>query len=243
MFEQYKKCSASLTLEKQNEALKWARKPLSPKAKAAQNEARKEARKLLSPEVKAAQNQEKNEAWRKALNSLSQKAKSAQNQKRNEAQNKARKSAAQDKNSAADAYLEDLASRILDMVDISKADIDFMADEQRFARHPNLALTYYHLCSSHPDAFVFNDECLNGEEGEKVCKRLMEAIGPPIGKTEAVQCQESATVSQYLCNQVSDGYKWRWFLGWIQIRRTIKGATQDKDSSQPTQSSNCQAKE
>jgi hypothetical protein len=68
-----------------------------------------------------------------------------------------------------------------------------MADEQRFARHPNLALAYYHLCSSHPDAFVFNDECLNGEEGEQVCKRLMEAIGPPIGKTEAVQCQESAT--------------------------------------------------
>ena len=41
MFEQYKKWSASLTLEKQNEALKRAQKPLSPKAKAAQNEAKK----------------------------------------------------------------------------------------------------------------------------------------------------------------------------------------------------------
>ena len=105
--------------------------------------------------------------------------------------------------SAEDAYMENLASRILDMVDISKADIDFMADEQRFARHPNLALAYYHLCSLHPDAFVFNDECLNGEEGEQVCKRLMEAIGPPIGKTEAVQCQESATSCDPATGQIA----------------------------------------
>ena len=56
MFEQYKKYSSSLTLEKQSKTLKGACKTLSPEANTEQNKARREARMSLSPEVKAAQN-------------------------------------------------------------------------------------------------------------------------------------------------------------------------------------------
>jgi len=52
LFEQYKKYSSSLTLEKQSKTLKGACKTLSPEAKAEQNKARREARMSLSPEVK-----------------------------------------------------------------------------------------------------------------------------------------------------------------------------------------------
>jgi len=88
---------------------------------------------------------------------LSTEVKAAQNEKQSEARQMARKSATQDKTSAADAYLDQLAGTILDMVDISKADIDFMADGQRFARLPNLGLAYYHLCLSRPNASVFSE--------------------------------------------------------------------------------------
>ena len=117
MFEQYKKCNPNPTEVKaaQNIARREARMSLSPEVKAAQNQKKREAHTSLSPQVKAAQNQKKNEAWREVRKSLSPEVKSAQQLKRNFAQNKARWSYA-DKKSAEDAYMENLASRILDMV-------------------------------------------------------------------------------------------------------------------------------
>jgi hypothetical protein len=37
------------------------------------------------------------------------------------------------------------------MVDIDQKTIDFMAHNQNFTRHPNLALVYYHLCELDPN--------------------------------------------------------------------------------------------
>ena len=148
MFERYKKCNPNP--RPRNEARREAHKSLSPEVKAAQNqkknEAQKQARMSLSPEVKAAQNRKKSEAEKQARKFLSPEVKAAQNWKKNETRKEACKLQKEqfktNEKSPADAYLENLASRILDMVDISKVDIDFMADEQRFARHPNLALAY-----------------------------------------------------------------------------------------------------
>ena len=85
--------------------------------------------------------------------------------------------------------LDTLALTILGRHEIKEDVIEFLAENQRYTSHPDLALAYYHLCSSHPDAFVFNDEKLNGEEGKAVCERLKKAIGDPIGQEEASRCQ------------------------------------------------------
>ena len=106
MFEQYKKCNQNPKETKEqkakfrNEALKVASASQSPEKRQNQNnrrnEALKQARKSLSPNVKAAQKQKINEAYRA-----------------NYAERK------NTEKSAADAYVEKLSSRILDMVDIS----------------------------------------------------------------------------------------------------------------------------
>ena len=68
------------------------------------------------------ENQEPDESWEfmfepyKKCNPNPTETKEQKPKPRNEARKEACKSAAQDKNSAADAYLEDLASRILDML-------------------------------------------------------------------------------------------------------------------------------
>ena len=111
-----------------------------------------------------------------------------QNKRRNKIWNETKANAA----IAEEVYLKELSETILDMPHIDKEIIDFLAEKQRFTKHPNLGLAYYHLCSSHPDAFVFNDETLNGDDGKAVCERLMKAIGPAIGKEEALRCQQSS---------------------------------------------------
>ena len=87
--------------------------------------------------------------------------------------------------------LQELNSSILNMQHISKKDIDLMSKSQNFSKFPNLALVYFHLCGPHPDAFIFNDESLNGQEGEEVWKRLEDIIGEPIGKPDAERCYDS----------------------------------------------------
>ena len=84
-----------------------------------------------------------------------------------------------------------LSEIILQMTEIDQNTIDFLARSQNYTKHPNLALVYYHLCSSDPNAYVWNDETLIGEEGKPVCERLLKAIGQPVGQQESALCQES----------------------------------------------------
>lgn len=88
--------------------------------------------------------------------------------------------------------LDKLACTILNLKEIDQPSIDLMAKGQSFAKHPKLALAYFHLCSTDPNSHIFNDECLQGEHGTAVMKRLLKSIGGPINKEEARDCQEEA---------------------------------------------------
>ena len=44
---------------------------------------------------------------------------------------------------------------ILQKVAISNADLEFVA--KHYEKNPDLALFYFHCCTNHPDAYVFND--------------------------------------------------------------------------------------
>jgi hypothetical protein len=88
--------------------------------------------------------------------------------------------------------LEQLAAAILDQIDIDPDDLEFLRTSQNFTRHPNLGLAYFHACSGHPDAFVFNDEKLNGPEGKAVRERMQRVIGKAVGQAEAIRCSRSA---------------------------------------------------
>jgi hypothetical protein len=51
-----------------------------------------------------------------------------------------------------EAALRDLATRILHTVDIERDAIALMSRSQNYAKDPRLALAYFHLCSTDPDA-------------------------------------------------------------------------------------------
>ena len=107
-----------------------------------------------------------------------------------------RQSKAQQRRQEVIARLERMAASILDTTEVNENDVAFLRDSQNFAYHPNLALYYYHLCGTHPDAHVFNDETLRGPEGEAVCQRILNAIGSPIGLNEAIRCTKAANERQ-----------------------------------------------
>jgi hypothetical protein len=99
---------------------------------------------------------------------------------------------AKEKKEQDDIRIAELAASILQMVDIEPSDLEFLRQSQNFARHPNLALAYFHACSGHPDAFIFNDEKLNGPEGEAVRERMKRVLGKAVGQAEAIRCSQSA---------------------------------------------------
>lgn len=53
-----------------------------------------------------------------------------------------------------------LLSGILDAASLSADDMKTLRDGQGFTTHPRLALTYFHCCAQHLDAFVYNNEHL-----------------------------------------------------------------------------------
>ena len=119
-------------------------------------------------------------------------AKQAVSRERREAAPAQRLAAAQVRHQQIADSLSTLAETILDKNDIDAETIQLLAKSQNFAKDPRLALLYFHLCSTNPDAFVFNDECLQGPDGKAVCERIRSAIGGPVGQDDAVRCQQSA---------------------------------------------------
>jgi hypothetical protein len=119
-------------------------------------------------------------------------AKQAVSRERREAASAQRLAAAQVRHQQIADSLSTLAETILDKNDIDAETIQLLAKSQNFAKDPRLALLYFHLCSTNPDAFVFNDECLQGPDGKAVCERIRSAIGGPVGQDDAVRCQQSA---------------------------------------------------
>ena len=72
--------------------------------------------------------------------------------------------------------LKELCDRATTLVSISDADLALLAEGQRFAVCPRLALLFYHCCSNDPRAYIFNDECLLDDEQETTQQRLDECL-------------------------------------------------------------------
>ena len=90
-----------------------------------------------------------------------------------------------------DIHIQEIATDILQRRDIDEETLQFISSHQNFTKHPHLALAYFHCCGNHPDAFVFNDETLQGDEGATVRARLTHALDSPPGVEEATRCQTS----------------------------------------------------
>ena len=90
-----------------------------------------------------------------------------------------------------DIHIQEIATDILQRRDIDEETLQFISSHQNFTKHPHLALAYFHCCGNHPDAFVFNDETLQGDEGGTVRARLTHALDSPPGVEEATRCQTS----------------------------------------------------
>jgi hypothetical protein len=186
---------------RQREAKRLARMRQSLEAKEAERDQQKKRMKAIrenhSPEAKEAHRDQNKTRMQAARANQSQEARESerhQNKKRMQIARVTQSPAPKNQalRDADDKKIAELSETILDMVDIDQETINLLARGQNYTKSPNCALAYYHLCSSHPDAFVFNDECLQGEEGKAVCQRLLDSIGQPIGKEEATLCQQSA---------------------------------------------------
>ena len=67
-----------------------------------------------------------------------------------------------------------------------------MRNGQNFTKHPNLALLYYHCCSSHPDSYVSNDEnIMEGSDGDTV-ERLLNVLDVCLSPEEVSKIQKGA---------------------------------------------------
>jgi hypothetical protein len=86
-----------------------------------------------------------------------------------------------------------LAGAILEHTKVEKDIIKLV--RKKYTLHPNLALYYYHCCSTDPIGEVFNDDDTSDEFSE-FWDNLYNVIGPPIGEKEASFCQE-------LCDKIS----------------------------------------
>jgi hypothetical protein len=183
------KCQATLEVDNNNNSNKdfTSINNLSPQKKDKQLASKRKAYKISKESTSEEDHQEQLAKRRRVRASQDPADKAEQNGKRNKEYQEEQAALQQ----AVDKQVKELADVILDMVDIGKDTIDFMAENQNFTKHPNLGLVYYHLCGPDPDMFVFNDETLIGEEGKKTCERLLKGLGDPIGQAEAIQIQQS----------------------------------------------------
>ena len=76
-----------------------------------------------------------------------------------------------------------LKDNILHINNLSSSDLQLLKEEENYLEHPNLALAFYHCCSSHPDAFTFKDESLL-DESSNTFNRINKIIEDPLNTNE-----------------------------------------------------------
>ncbi|KAF4044883.1 Helitron helicase-like domain-containing protein [Phytophthora infestans] len=126
--------------------------------------------------------------------SPSRKRKHGEHMPRDESQkNKRSRRSTSDKERRKD-NLVDIANRVLSARQLTPEELTAMQNGQGYCFDPRLGLAYFHCCSQHPDAFVFNDEMVSPDASgnETACvQRLLRVLDEPPGQNEAVTCQKS----------------------------------------------------
>jgi hypothetical protein len=86
------------------------------------------------------------------------------------------------------AQIRSVAATLYEKVDLNKPTIEFL--HEHFYKDPTLALAYFYCCSTDPCVAIFNDELQPDVDGSIIWNCISNLIGSPIGREEAMLCQE-----------------------------------------------------
>ena len=89
-----------------------------------------------------------------------------------------------------DIHVREIATDILQRRDIDGETLQFISSPE-FHQASSACPFVFPLLRKPSDAFVFNDETLQGDEGVTVRARLVHALDAPPGVEEATRCQTS----------------------------------------------------
>ncbi len=84
--------------------------------------------------------------------------------------------------------IRSVAATLYERVDLDKPTVEFL--REYFYKDPTLALAHYYCCSTDPHVAIFNDELQPDVDGSVIWNCISNLIGSPIGREEAMLCQE-----------------------------------------------------
>jgi hypothetical protein len=87
------------------------------------------------------------------------------------------------------AQIRSVAATLYERVDPNETTVEFLCEH--FFKDPTLALAYFYCCSTDPCVAIFNDELQPDVDGSVIWNCISNLIGSPIGKEEAMLCQET----------------------------------------------------
>ncbi len=87
------------------------------------------------------------------------------------------------------AQIRSVAATLYEKKDLDKPTVNFL--RENFFKDPTLALAYFYCCSTDPCVAVFNDELQPDVDKQVVWNRISNLIGSPIGREDAMLCQET----------------------------------------------------
>jgi hypothetical protein len=87
------------------------------------------------------------------------------------------------------AQIRSVAATLYERVDLDKPTVEFL--HEHFYKDPTLALAYFYCCSTDPRVAIFNDESQPDIDGSVIWNRISNLIRSPIGREEAMLCQET----------------------------------------------------
>jgi hypothetical protein len=85
--------------------------------------------------------------------------------------------------------IRSVAATLYEKVDLNKPTVEFL--RQHFYKDPTLALAYFYCCSTDPCVAIFNDKLQQNDDGSVMWNCISNLIGSPIGREEAMLCQET----------------------------------------------------
>jgi hypothetical protein len=85
--------------------------------------------------------------------------------------------------------IRSVAATLYERVDLNKPTVEFL--REHFYKDPALALAYYYCCSTDPCVTIFNNELQLDVNKSVIWNRISNLIGSPIGREEAMLCQET----------------------------------------------------
>ncbi len=84
------------------------------------------------------------------------------------------------------AQIRSIAATLYEKVDLNKPTVEFLLEH--YYKDPTLALACFYCCSTDPCMAIFNDELKPEVDGSVTWNCILNLIGSPIGREEAILC-------------------------------------------------------